>query len=131
MRRRHVLEKLVKFTGNLLQNWIRRLKFDNYISENIQIGDSIRQGDLLSMVLYQYYNADLIDILKSTNKSVMAYVDNAILLATGANFTEMHEILTDMTTREEGAMAWSDNHNLHFEFSKLVLMDFTYHNSKK
>ena len=131
MRRRRVPEKLVKFTGNLLQNRSTRLKFDDYISEDIPIGNGIGQGDPLSMVLYQYYNADLIDIPKNANESAMAYVDDAILLATGANFIETHETLTDMMTREDGAIAWSNDHNSRFEFSKLALMDFAHRNSKK
>ena len=131
MRRRRVPEKLVKFTENLLQNRITRIKFDDYISEDIQIGNGIGQGDPLSMVLYQYYNADLIDIPKNDNESAMAYVDDAIIMATGTNFADTHETLTDMMTREEGAIAWSDDHNSRFEFSKLALMDFAHRNSKK
>ena len=83
------------------------------------------------MVLYQYYNADLLDIPKSANKSAMAYVDDAILIAMGTNFEETHKTLTNMMTREGGAIEWSNDHNSHFEYSKLALMDFAHHNSKK
>jgi hypothetical protein len=131
MKRRRVPSKLVKFTDNLLCNRTTKLKFDDYTSEDIPIGNGIGQGDPLSMVLYQYYNADLLDIPDNTNELAMAYVDDAILIATGADFTEMHEVLADMMTRKGGAIEWSNDHNSCFEFSKLALMDFAHCNSKK
>jgi ribonuclease HI len=131
MKRRSVPSKLVKFTDNLLRNCTTKLKFDDYTSEDIPIGNGIGQGDPLSMVLYQYYNADLLDILDNTNESAMAYVDDAILIATGADFMETHEVLADMMTRKGGAIEWSNDHNSRFEFSKLALMDFAHCNSKK
>jgi ribonuclease HI len=131
MKRRRVPSKIVKFTDNLLHNCTTRLKFDDFTSEDIHIGNGIGQGDLLSIVLYQYYNADLLDIPTNTNESAMAYVDDAILIAIGTDFTETHEILTDMMTRKGGAIEWSNDHNSRFEFSKLALMDFAHRNSKK
>ncbi|KAF8256497.1 hypothetical protein EI94DRAFT_1558575, partial [Lactarius quietus] len=83
----------------LLSNRTTKLKFDDYMSEDIDIGNSIGQSDLLSMVLYQYYNVDLLDIPMNDNESAMAYVDDAILITTGTNFIKTHEMLTDMMTR--------------------------------
>jgi hypothetical protein len=131
MKWRKVPSKLVKFTENLLRNRTTRLKFDDFTSEDIHIGNSIGQGDPLSMVLYQYYNADLLDIPINNNELAMAYVDDAILIAIGADFMDTHEILTDMMTRKGGAIEWSNDHNSRFEFSKLALMDFAHRNSKK
>src|SRR6266702_1713140 len=131
MKKRRVPTKLVQFTANLLRERSTTLKFDDFISENIPISNGIGQGDPLSMILYQYYNADLIDIPNKANESAMAYVDDAILIASGANFNETHLTLTDMMTRVGGAIAWSNEHNSCFEFSKLALMDFAHRNSKK
>jgi ribonuclease HI/exonuclease III len=131
MKRRRVPSKLIKFTDNLLRNRTTRLKFDDFTSEDISIGNGIGQGDPLSMVLYQYYNADLLDIPDNTNESAMAYVDDAILIAIGTDFTETHETLSDMMTRKGGAIEWSNDHNSRFEFSKLALMDFAHRNNKK
>ena len=83
------------------------------------------------MILYQYYNADLLDIPKGANEEVSVYIDDAILMATAKNFKETHEILMDMMTREGGAIDWSNKHNLKFEYSKLALIDFAHRNSKK
>ena len=131
MKKRQVPVKLIQFTENLLRNRTTRLKFDDFTSEDIQIDNGIGQGDPLSMILYQYYNAGLLDIPKNTNESAMAYVDDAILIASGTNFIETHETLTDMMTRAGGAIDWSKDHNSRFEYSKLALMDFAHRNSKK
>src|ERR1700677_2147742 len=58
-------------------------------------------------------------------------VDDTILIATGSDFTETHNILQSMMTREKGAIEWSNDNNSKFEFSKLALIDFTHCNSKK
>ena len=131
MTRRRVPTKLIQFTGNLLRNRTTRLKFDDFVSEDIHIGNGIGQGDPLSMVLYQYYNADLIDIPENANEAAIAYVDDAILIAIGEDFHETHNTLSEMMTREGGAIEWSNDHNSRFEFGKLALMDFAHRNSKK
>jgi len=82
------------------------------------------------MVLYQFYNADLLDIPNKASKAAAAYVDDAILIATAATFSEAHKSLTDMMMREGGAMDWAKSHNSSFELSKLALMDFA-HQAKK
>jgi hypothetical protein len=114
MKRHQVPTKLIQFTENLLCNHTTRLKFNNFTSEEIPIGNGIGQGDPLSMILYQYYNADLLDIPSCHSKSAMANVDNAILIATGINFIETHEILSNMMTREDGTISWSKDHNSWF-----------------
>jgi len=60
--KRGVPRKIVTFVHNMLQNRITTLKFDGYVSDSLRINNGIGQGDLLSMILYQFYNADLLDI---------------------------------------------------------------------
>ena len=131
LKMRKVPKKLVKFISNLLKERYTTLKFDNYISDKIALDNGIGQGDPLSMVLYQYYNADLLDIPTNANESAVAYVDDTIMIATGKDFAEAHETLADMMSRAGGAVEWPKNHNSKFEFSKLALIDFAHRNSKK
>jgi hypothetical protein len=42
------------------------------------------------MVMYQYYNVDLIDILKHPDEDVVAYVDDTFMLALGKDFPSAH-----------------------------------------
>jgi len=72
------------------------LKFDSYASDAVQIDNGIGQGDPLLMVLYQFYNADLLDIPNSKDKDAMAFVDNSFVLAVADSFEEAHIKLVDM-----------------------------------
>jgi hypothetical protein len=123
--------KIVEFIHNMLRECFTALKFDDFISDRIALDNGIGQGDPLSMALYQYYNADLIDIPARASKAVAAYVDDAILIASASNFMQAHDILADMMTRPGGVIEWSDRHNSKFEFSKLALIGFAHRNSKK
>ena len=104
----------------------KKKKFDDHKSKSIDIDNGIRQGDPLSMVLYQYYNADLLDVPKSNSELAAAYVDDTILIPTMKNFEDTHDILVNMMTRENRAIQWAKEHNSKFELSKLALIDFAH-----
>ena len=106
------------------------LQFDDHESGKIKIDNGIGQGDPLSMALYQYYNADLLDVPQAPNEDAAAYVDDAILVATAKSFEETHKILEDMMTRTGGAKEWAKEHNSKFELTKLALIDFAHRNKK-
>jgi len=78
------------------------------------------------MPCFNFFNADLLDISKGRkNEHILTFVDDAVLLAIGSDFTETHDILWDMMTHPGVAMQWSREHNSPFKFSKFALMDFT------
>jgi hypothetical protein len=131
MRKRRLPERLVNFAGLMLENHRMTLRFDNHTSAPITLDNGIRQGDPLSMTLYQYYNADILEIPNSPQESAEAYVDNTILIATAKTFKEAHEILAEMMTRSGGMVEWSKSHNSSIEYSKLALIDFSHHGVKK
>ena len=107
------------------------LKFDGYTLEPISINNGIGQGDLLSMGLYQYYNADLIEVPKDPGESAMAYVDNSAMIVITDSFLEAHRELLSMMTRDGGVRDWSSLHNSSLKYSKLMLEDFTHSCSLK
>jgi hypothetical protein len=127
MQMRRVPTDLIQIVANTLQNRKTRLCFDDYMSEPITLTNGIGQGDPLSMLLFLYYNADILDIPKNKGEHAMAFVDDSILIASGKDFDEMHQTLRDMMTREGGAMDWAKRHNSKFEYSKLALIDFAHH----
>ena len=128
--KRRVPTKIVNFVDNMLKSRMTCLKFNDFTSQDIHINNGIGQGDLLSMVLYQFYNTDILDTPNGANEAAVAYVDDTILIATAKTFAETHNMLTDMMKRQGGAMEWAKTHNSTFELMKLVLIDFT-HQSKK
>jgi len=61
MRSHRVPESYVAFIEHMLTGWLTRLKFNGYMSEWASIDNGIVQGDPLSMILYLFYNADLLE----------------------------------------------------------------------
>jgi hypothetical protein len=107
------------------------LKYDGHFLDPFEIDNRIEQGDLLSMVLYQYYNVDLLDIPKGKNEKALAYMDNTIMVATAENFSVAHKMLADMMCRAKGVLDWSKTYNLPLKYTKLTLIDFVYRSSSK
>ena len=83
------------------------------------------------MALYQYYNADILEIPNRPQEAAEAYIDDAILTATAKTFKEAHIILADMMTRVGGMVEWSKSHNSSIKYSKLALIDFSHPRVKK
>ena len=95
----------------MLENRSTTLRFDDHTSGVIALDNGIGKGDLLSMALYQYYNADILEIPNKLQEAAEAYVDDAILTASAKTFDEAHQMLADMMTRNEGMINWSKSHN--------------------
>ena len=131
LKKRRVPRKLINFATGLLEGRITTLKFDDHTSAPIPIDNGIGQGDPMLMALYQFYNADILDIPSAKNESAIAYVDDALLIATADNFEEAHRILANMMTRQNGVSDWSTSHNSPLEYSKLALIDFAHQSSTK
>ena len=130
LRKRRVPRKIVNFVHSMLRGRQTALRFDGFTSGTITIDNGIGQGDPLSMMIYQYYNADLLDIPREKGEEAIAYVDDGILIATANTFLEAHGLLSDMMTRDGGVTNWSRDHNSPLEYSKLALVDFA-HASKE
>ena len=78
------------------------------------------------MLLYILYNADLLELPDSpTDEDAIGYVDDIALIATGSDFNETNNWLTDMMTKQEGGIQWSRNHNSRFEVSKSAVLHFS------
>ena len=73
IKKRQPPEKLIIFAGLMLRNRRTTLRFDDHISDVINLDNGIGQEDLLSMALYQYYNADILEIPHSPQESAEAY----------------------------------------------------------
>jgi hypothetical protein len=131
LRKRGVPPKYTNFVNNMLRDRVTALKFDGYTSDPISIDNGIGQGDPLSMVLYQFYNADLLDIPSENGENAMAFVDDTLMMATADNFEETHQMLMNMTGKAGGVADWSKTHSSPLEYSKLALIDFAHRQSTK
>lgn len=125
MRRRRIPRKYTTFVENLLRNRRTKLKFDDFTSDFFELSNGIGQGDPLSMILYLFYNADLLEIPSGQDEDAFAYVDDITLIAVADSFKDAHKKLKDMMKRAGGAEEWSRDHNSKWEISKFALMDFS------
>ena len=101
LRKHRIPERYVVFVNSMLTGCKNRLKFNDYLSEWFHLDNGIMQGDPLSMILYLYYNADLLDIVQGWHGFCLGYVDDMALVATANKFTDSHRILNSM-------ISWAD-----------------------
>lgn len=106
LKRRRIPVVYMTFIKQLLTGRCTRLKFNDFVSESINVLNGIRQGDLLSMILYVIYNADLLEIPgDNEHEKSLGYVDNITLVATGKDFMETGCWLQHIMTKEDGAFS--------------------------
>ena len=95
------------------------------MSQTGSLDNGIVQGDPLSMLLYLFYNAGMLNVPSSNREDCLGYIDDIALTVEVKTFSDTHQILQDMINREEGAKEWATQHNLKFEATKSVLIDFS------
>jgi hypothetical protein len=125
MKKSHVPTVIVSLVNRILTGRTAQLRFDDYLSEPFPLLKGIGQGDPISMIIYLFYNANLLRIASGPNKMAVAFVDDTALLAEGPTFHNTHATLKQMMNRHRGAFTWAREHNSRFEVSKFTLIDFT------
>ena len=98
--------------------------YPTYTSDWINVDNGIVQGDPLSMILYLFYNSDLLEDVGKMEMKV-GYVDDINFFAEGPTFNAAYTKLSDMVTCNGGGQDWSKQHNSKFEMSKLTLVGFS------
>ena len=102
-----------------------RLRFDDFISDPIHLSNGTTQGFPLSMLLYAFYNVELIKITHGKNELAAGFVDDCAFVAIADTLDNSHRILKDMMEHPNGVLNWSLGHNSKFKISKLAIMDFS------
>jgi len=78
----------IEFVRNMLTGRKTKLKFNNYTSHWFNLDNGIGQGDPLSMLLYLYYNADLLDVAGGQQELALGYMDDVALVAVTKLFSQ-------------------------------------------
>ena len=91
----------------------------------IPINNGIGQGDPLSMILYLFYNADLVDVVSGKGQAAVAFVDDANLYVEGNNYEEAYDSLCEMLLKTGGAKEWTEMHHSRFKKSKFAIVCFS------
>ena len=77
------------------------------------------------MMLYAFYNADLINIAKGKFELSTGFVDDCAFVAVENSLGEVHLVLKNMMECTGSGLEWSLSHNSPFKLSKIAVMDFT------
>jgi hypothetical protein len=88
----------------------------------VPIETGIPQGSPLSLILYLFYNADLIEACKTENTEAVGYIDDASILAVG--LTTQRNCKTLKATYWI-AEKWALQHGSQFALAKYELVHFT------
>jgi len=96
MRKRQIPEKYVIFMNNMLTGRRNRVKFNDYTSDWFNLDNGIVQGNTLSMILYLFYNADMLDIARGRFEMCLGYVDDMALVVSVGSFRDTHCMLGNM-----------------------------------
>ncbi|EJF55275.1 hypothetical protein DICSQDRAFT_20836, partial [Dichomitus squalens LYAD-421 SS1] len=87
MRQRGVPNVLIEWLREKLRGRQTRLKFDDYASDFIEIISGIDQGCPLSVILYSFYNSELIDSAdRRKGELAVGSMDDVALMAIGRTF---------------------------------------------
>jgi ribonuclease HI/endonuclease/exonuclease/phosphatase family metal-dependent hydrolase len=128
MRKRGIPRQYSDWVGEKLSGRATTISFDDFQSKLIDIAAGLDQGCPLSPVLYIIYNSPLLEITKTSRSQEhmsTGFLDDVALLARGKNFAEANQRITDLMSREDGALAWASRANCEFEISKFALMGFS------
>ena len=76
------------------------------------------------MILYAFYNSDLIDSARITEGELaVGSMDDVALIVTGLTFADCHRKIRAFMERSGGGLEWSRTHNSHFSLEKFGLLN--------
>ena len=126
MRKRGVPKEYTEWIRIKTENRRTKLVFDGYTSDWLTFPCGADQGCPLSGILFQFYNADLLDVPnRADREDGVAFVDDTAYIATAETMEEAAGKLRDMMERAGGAFEWADTHNCTFAVDKFALVGFT------
>ena len=124
MRMRGVPTVIVDWLAEKLRGRKTILTFDDFISELYAIDSGIDQGCPLSVILYAFYNSDLLDSGDKKRKvTPVGSMDDVAVVAVAATTVLTHDKLRWYMTREGGAQTWSKEHNSAYSVDKSAVMN--------
>ena len=87
------------------------LSFNRYVSEPITLLRGIYQGCLLSGILFQFYNVDLINICgPEGDETAVTFIDDSLILACSKMLSEGNKKIKRMMEQPGGRLDCSHSH---------------------
>jgi len=126
MRKRGVPREYTDWITHKIGGRRTTMVFDGYESPLFTLPCGTDQGCPLSGMLFQFYNADLLDVANTSNgEDAVAFVDDTALLATASTFKAANQKLKVMMEQTNGGFAWAASHGCEFAVEKFALVGFT------
>lgn len=120
MRTRGIPRKYTNWIKTKLTRRQTTIAFDDYESEAINITNGVDQGCPLSPLLYQFYNAALIEVAQEAKGELATgFLDDVAYAIEGEDFDDTNEHGSQMMTRSGGANDWAESHHSEIETDKL------------
>ena len=124
LKKRQIPDTLVRWIANFLDGQTTTLCFDDYKTAPLAASYGIPQGSPLSLILYLFYSADLINLVspKDRRRASAGWVDDTLLAAEARTVEETVQMLTDLVP---AACEWRRTHACRFDVLKFNLLHFT------
>src|SRR5882724_4386962 len=104
----------------------RRLVFNGFTLQPVPLHRGIDQGCLLLGILFQFYNADLIDSYDPKDgETAVAFIYDTVMLAWERTLAEANNKLRDMMEHPNSRLELSHNHYCEFMLDKFGVMGLT------
>ena len=119
LRKRSIDPNIIKWVELFLFNRITVLKISEHTISRTSIATGIPQGLSLSLILYLFYNSDLIDAYNTRidlNIIVIGFVDDIDLLIVDDIIEDNCNSLRKIY--EEVCLSWANRHNSEFDLKK-------------
>ncbi len=101
-----------------------QLKFDDHTSAMFEVLSGIDQGCPLSVILYAFYNSDLIDSACAANgETAVGSMDDVAMIVIGKTFPDCHSKIRQFMERSGGAFDWSQAHNSTYSLDKFGVLN--------
>ena len=123
LKKRRIDPRIIAWIKSFLDNRTTIIKTNEHTSGKFRILIGILQGSPLSLILYLFYNVDLMEIsnkYKEINSS--RFINDVMLVTTVDNIVKINKLLGKA---HEECLVWARNHGSKFASKKYQLVYFT------
>ncbi len=115
---------MIAWIASFVRDRTTIVKTNKYSTNLVHISTGIPQGSSLSLILYLFYNKDLLEIWSSSSHQITAgdFIDDTVLLSTCPSIAENCQKLKKT---HQLCVDWAKKHTPKFDLSKYQLVFIT------
>ena len=121
LRKRRIDPVTIKWISSFLSDRTTAVVLPEFAGRAESVFTGVPQGSPLSLTLYLFYNADLLEQCANDKVNTLGYIDDVSLLAVGA--TPQHNTQA-LKVAHRKAQSWAKKHGSVFGVSKYTLVHF-------